>query len=254
MTERNDTSVQFSLQELMELERERLESEREAAARAEQRAHEARLLERAARERSEAERAREAEERQRLERSRAREERARLEAIAHAELERARLEVEARAHIEALSRMQAHEREVVAIHRDRGKRALRRIVVATLVALAIVAAGAVALIRDQAHKQDVLRAQLGDLAAQRDDNDRKLKDLEQSYAKATDPANQAAIQARIDALEAKNDELRKELERGRKTGSSAPHAPRAASAGCYILGSGARVDACKPGDSLCACE
>lgn len=115
MGSKRESSVVFSLQRLLELERDRVDEEAEN----ERRRVEA---ERAAREQArqrmneERERAeREKRERDEAERRRQLEGAARIEAIRQAELERVRMESEHRARLEAerISREQAHERALV---------------------------------------------------------------------------------------------------------------------------------------------
>src|SRR5262245_58704150 len=123
--EQKESSVLFSLKELMSLEEDRIrseEAERSAAAAA---AEKARLdAERAAREAEEA-RIRAEEDRRRTEESRSREEAARLEAIRVAEIEKARVDAEQRARLAAMEAQQQHERSLAAIKQDESKKKLR---------------------------------------------------------------------------------------------------------------------------------
>src|SRR5215467_7664113 len=100
MSEQKESSVLFSLKELMNLEEDRIkneEAEKAAASAAAEKARaDAGLV---AREAEEA-RIRAEEERRRMEEARAREEAARLEAIRHAEVEKARVDAENRARLE----------------------------------------------------------------------------------------------------------------------------------------------------------
>jgi colicin import membrane protein len=145
MAEHRETSLIFSLEGLMQRERERI-LEEEAQ-------HRERL--RAAHERQiDTERkAREAEERRRMdqerrfrdEKQRAREEAARLEALRQAELERSRVDAEARAQLEVLAKQHEHERRIEAIRSDVKLRRNRVLALVSSLLAATLACGAAAL-------------------------------------------------------------------------------------------------------------
>jgi colicin import membrane protein len=146
-----ESSVVFSLNELMALEEQRLAEEaaaREAAIAAE--AARARAERRAAEEAAERRRlAEEAaeEEARRLELQRATEERARLDALRAAELAKAERAVEAQARLEALALAQEHERKLAALKADRNARRLKFALVGNVVALFASAAVAALVLR-----------------------------------------------------------------------------------------------------------
>src|SRR4029078_9334982 len=126
MSEQKESSVLFSLKELMTLEEDRIrteEADRAAQAAAAEKARGE--AERAAREAEEA-RIRSEEERRRFEEQRSREEAAKLEAIRVGEVEKARVEAEQRARLEAMAAQQQHERSLAAIQQDEGKQKLRK--------------------------------------------------------------------------------------------------------------------------------
>lgn len=135
------SSVLFSLRELMNLEEERIqtEKEREEEARAaEKRAKmEAELRMRAAEEG----RIRAEEERRRIDQQREREEAARLDAIRHAAIERTRLETEERARLAQLELSHKHERDIQALRADKEKTGLRRALIGVAVASVVFAGG-----------------------------------------------------------------------------------------------------------------
>ena len=125
MAEEKESSVLFSLKELMSLEEDRIAKEEADAKAREDAARRAREdAERAAREAEEL-RLREEEERRRQEEARRREEEARVEALKQAEIERARAEQEQKARMEALSAQQEHERRLAELNRDKGKKKLK---------------------------------------------------------------------------------------------------------------------------------
>src|SRR5688572_30619093 len=118
MSEQKESSVLFSLKELMNLEEDRIRSEEADKAAAAAAAEKARVeAERAAR-MAEEQRIQAEQERRRLDDQRSREEAARLEAIRVGELEKARVEAEQRARLEAMAAQQHHERSLAAIHGD----------------------------------------------------------------------------------------------------------------------------------------
>ena len=125
MAEQKESSVLFSLKELMNLEEDRIkeeEAEKEAKARAEREARES--AERAARA-AEERRLREEEEARRNEEQRRREEAARLEAIRHAEIEKAKAEAEHAARLQAMTAQQQHEAQIAAVQSDQSKKQLK---------------------------------------------------------------------------------------------------------------------------------
>src|SRR5690606_11167598 len=103
MAEQKESSVLFSLKELMNLEQERIAKETAQQQRQAREARERREAEELALREAAERKAREAEEARRAEEQRRREDTARLEAIKHAEIERAKAETEHRAQMEAIA-------------------------------------------------------------------------------------------------------------------------------------------------------
>ena len=186
-----DSSVLFSLQELMTLEKDRVRSEEELERRAEEAMLRQQREEHARRLADEETRQRDAEERRRRDEQRAREESARLDAIRQAEVERARLEAESAGRLEQLKRQQEHEKELATLHQDRGKKRLR-IFAFSVVALLFVAltAGGV-IIKTQADRQRALEGQLASLEGDR-------ASLEVRIKGATSPEDRAELQRQLD--------------------------------------------------------
>ncbi len=142
MAEMRDSSVLFSLNQLMKLEQQRVLEETEAARmRAEEQAAARLAEERRIREEREARLRAEEQARQEQER-RQREEAARLEALRLGEIERARVEAERRAQLEVMNQSQEHERKLVALREDTHKKRLKRaLVIGGLVATALFSTG-----------------------------------------------------------------------------------------------------------------
>ena len=141
MSEQKESSVLFSLKELMNLEEDRIRGEEEQRDNARRAEEEARMAaERAARDAEES-RIRAEEERRRAEEQRTREEAARLEAIRHAEVEKARVEAEQQARLAAMSNQQQHERQLAAINQDQSKKKLRNILIGLSAGFIIIGTG-----------------------------------------------------------------------------------------------------------------
>jgi colicin import membrane protein len=247
MSEQKESSVLFSLKELMNLEEDRIRSEEAEKAASAAAAERARLdAERSARE-AEEHRIRAEEERRRTEEQRSREEQARLEAIRVAEIEKARVEAEQRARLEAMAAQQHHERSLAAIHGDESKKSLRKILIAVAVVVPLACIGAGVLIyqnvqenreiaaRQEAEKQALL-AEKEKLERQRKEQDDKVNGLLGQLESAKDQATKDALQKQLDEERIKAENLRKNVGGGgpRPTGGGAPKAK------------------CTPGDPLCS--
>jgi len=143
MAEMRDSSVLFSLSQLMGLEQQRVREEEEARQKARAASQRARLdAERRVREEEE-ERVRVEEARLRAEATARREESARHEAMRLAGMEKARIEAEQRARIAILERAQRHERELASLQQDAQKKRLQRtLVLGGALALALLGGGA----------------------------------------------------------------------------------------------------------------
>lgn len=121
MAEQKESSVLFSLKELMSLEENRIREEEDAKKRAAEAEVQARLeAERRAREEEEA-RLRGEEERRRQEEMRRKMEEAQIEAAKAAEIEKRKLEEQHRLQMEALARQQQHEKEIAQVNATKRK-------------------------------------------------------------------------------------------------------------------------------------
>ena len=142
MAEQKESSVLFSLKELMNLEQERIAQETATQQRQAREARERRETEERAARDSEERRMREAEENRRAAEQRQREDAARLEAIKQAELERSKAETEHRAHLQAVAAQREHEAQLVKIRQESSA---RRVKIVAIVAIAILGSGFAAL-------------------------------------------------------------------------------------------------------------
>jgi len=207
MAEQKESSVLFSLKELMNLEEDRIRQEEDTKRKAEEAAAAARAeTERRAREEEEA-RIRAQEEKRRGEDLRTREEAARLEAIRHAEVEKARLEAENRARMEQLRHQQEHERQLAMVTQDKSKK--RLVLIASGAGVLFIGAlvGGAVLYSNAQKRQQELQAQLSDLTAKQEENNRKMSDLNEQLGKATSPEDRARLEQQIEDAKKKAAEI-----------------------------------------------
>jgi colicin import membrane protein len=243
MAQSNDSSVLFSLKELMGLEQERLKQEETARREAAEAADRARQEEeRRERERSEA-RLKAADEERRIREQRAREEATRLDAIRQGEIERARLDAENHARMESLRRQQEHEREIVLVRERSGKKRLRVWVGVLLASLVVAFAGGGVALHWQMEKAAEAAANLRKVRMQVDELDAQRRELEQKLA--TPGQNQEAIDTlnrRLKELEEKRDRIEKSVPTPAKPIKPPIVTPKTDNKQCVP---------CRPGDPLC---
>jgi len=213
-----ESSVLFSLSELMQLEKERERREREEAEK--QAENEAKLAEeRAVQEREEAARAASArEEEARIHAQREREERARLDAIRDAEMERARAQAENEARLRELASAQRHERELAEIGASRKHRRAKIFAMILSVLIAACVAIAVVIVWQKEKQAQALRDQI---AAMETEQQRLHREL----AQASSPAERDSLLQRIADLDRKTRDLKTEkapLNNAPKTQKTAP--------------------------------
>jgi colicin import membrane protein len=250
MSEQKESSVLFSLKELMNLEEDRIKTEEQAKAAAQAAAEQARAhAERAARDAEEA-RIRAEEERRRFEEQRSREESARLEAIRQAEIERARLEAEQHARMAAMTAQQQHEQKLAALTHDESKKKLRKTLIGVIAGVIVIGGLTTffvvkssqeneARIQAEAAKARELEEQNKRLEAQRIESEKKVGSLLDQLSSAKDEATRLALQKQLEA----------EQERQKKLTVGGGGRPAAGSPG-----GGAKPPCnCQPGDPLCSC-
>jgi colicin import membrane protein len=246
MSEQKESSVLFSLKELMSLEEDRIRSEEAEKAAAFAAAQKAKAeAERAAREAEES-RIRAESERRRMEEQRTREDAARVEAIRVAEIEKARMEAEQRARIEAMAAQQSHERSLAALREDKGKKTLRSLLIggSAVVAVGVLVTGYM-VYQTQQQNQARIAAAAAERAeaeaaaaaarARADESQRKIDSLLMQLANANDQATRLSLQK---ALQDEQDKVKKSV----PGGARGPVAPKGGSA----------KPACAPGDPLCS--
>jgi colicin import membrane protein len=253
MAEQKESSVLFSLKELMNLEEDRIRQE-ESARKAKQDAEvQARLdAERRQREEEEA-RLRGEEDRRRADEQRAREDQARVDAIRHAEVEKARLDAENAARLEAMRHQQEHERHLTAIKQDKHKRNLIIAAVGTGLLLVGVAVSAAIVIKGQNEKAAAesaeharalaeQQAKTEALQKQFDDQNKNIDDLTAKLATASDAVQAAALKQQIEDARKAAAATRKAIQNSHPAAASGggPSKPRPA---CT----------CQSGDPLCSC-
>lgn len=247
MAEQKESSVLFSLKELMGLEEDRIreeEAQKEAAAKA---AHEAQLAaERAAREAEEARLRAEEEERQR-EDQRRKEEAARLEAIRHAEVEKARAEAEHQARLATVAAQQQHEAAMAALNQDRHKKRLQ-IMVGVIGGLLLIGGVSGVVLYQQAKAESEKRAAVE--AAQRKEAEDKLERLQREFEVAARKEAELSRSLASAKDEAEKIRLQAELDEAKKKKAQAGGGIRTGGGGATKSG-GASKPACNPNDPLC---
>ncbi len=250
MAEQKESSVLFSLKELMNLEEDRIRQEESERRRQADAAEAARAdAERKSRD-AEEQRLRAEDERRRQEEQRGREETARLDAIRHAEVEKARVEAENAARMEGLRRQQEHERQIAVIAQDKSKKNLKLAAFGIGFVLLVVAVGGGVAIKSQSdaaalesarHKSELAEKQAASDALQKklEEQTGAVKSLESDVANAKDEAARAEALAKLNAAKNERSNTAQRLTNV-SSGAAKPAAPRPA---CT----------CTPGDPLCSC-
>ncbi|MEN9581859.1 MAG: hypothetical protein RJA70_4868 [Pseudomonadota bacterium] len=140
MSDNKESSVLFSLNDLMGLEEDRIRQEEQAKTNAVKAAEAARLAAERAKVDQEEARMRAEQERLRLDELRRKEEDARLVAIQEAELAKAKADAENQARLAAMKEQQEHQRRLEELRQDQGKKKLK-IAVGSVAALLVAAIG-----------------------------------------------------------------------------------------------------------------
>lgn len=253
MSEQKESSVLFSLKELMNLEEDRIrqeEDDKKNRAQAEAKARDD--AERKARD-EEAARVAAEEERKRLEAARQREETARLEAMRAAEIEKQKIEAERRAQLEAMSKQQEHARQLEMIKQDEGKKKLRNMIFG-ISGAAVLTLGSIggyifgvylpAKEKEKMAQDAALKVQMDEAEKAKREAAQAMADvkrLQEDLASAKDEKSRAEIAARLAAAQ---EDLTK---KSRPTGGPGPAGPTPGGPG-PAKGPG---KACPPGDPLC---
>jgi colicin import membrane protein len=251
MAEQKESSVLFSLKELMNLEEDRIKQEDDERKRKEEAEKQARLdAERRAREAEEARLQSDAE-RRRQEEQRQREEQARLEAIRQAEVEKARHDAENQARLRAMQQQQDHERQLAALSQDKKKKQLTWMVVgigAVLIFGGI--GGGYAFYSSQQESQRIQKLKDAEIAAKQAQLDKLMADLK------TQQDQMAAAQAEIANAKSAEDRANAQAklvaaqEQQRRTQASIATIKKDVS----TKSGGTKSDCkCQPGDPLCSC-
>jgi colicin import membrane protein len=255
MAEQKESSVLFSLKELMNLEEDRIKQEDEDKKRRGEADARARAdAERRARDQEQARLTAE-EERRRSDEQRKREEAVRLDAIRHGEIEKARVEAEQRARMEALAKQQEHERHITSLKHDEHKKKLQRNLMLAVGGGAIVVFGGLGVyfgkIRPEAEAREA--ATRAALVQQAEETRRAQQQLADSTAKVNDLLSQLSS-AQDDKTRA---ELKSKLAEAQRAQAGA--ASRASGGGSKGGGGEDKPKPpkkecnCQPGDPLCSC-
>jgi colicin import membrane protein len=252
MAEQKESSVLFSLKELMNLEEDRIRQEDDEKKRRAEADAQARLeAERHARDQEQA-RLQVEEERRHGEEQRKKEAAARLEAIRHAEIEKARMEAEQRGKMEAMTQQQAHQLQMSTLQHDEHKKKLQRMVTFSVGGGTILLIGSLLLYfgkikPDAEAREAATRAALVQqaeeakkLQAQLTEQSQRVNDLMGQLEAAQDEKTRAELRRKIQEEQRKRDDLVR------------PRAPKA-SGGGEAPPKAAKPCNCQPGDPLCSC-
>jgi len=250
MAEQKESSVLFSLKELMNLEQDRVREQQEEKKRREDDLVRARAdADRKVREEDDA-RLRAIEEQQRQVDLRGREDQARLEAIRHAEVEKARVEAENAVRLETMSRQQEHERQLQALVQDKSKKRLKWVAGGSTLVLVLAVVGGGFAYKAQYDNTQRLTQQLGSLSGEREELVFKLQN-------AQSPEARRALEDQLSNMNSKIQDLEKQG--GGAAKAPAPNRPRnpgnPANAGNRERPSAAPSKPCNcpPGDPICSC-
>jgi colicin import membrane protein len=249
MADKEESSVLFSLQELMSLEEERIADE-EAATEAASQAEQARLdaEARAQREAEEA-RIRAEEETRRAEELRRREDEARVVAAAQAEIDKAKAETDNKARLEQIAQAQGHEQKLAEIKQDKSKKKLQIFLAVAAVAILGIAGGFIAYQKKQteetAKKELAFQLELEEAKKAADEQVQKLERELENNKDITD-AERRKLKKQIEDAKKAADKAGKDKKSGsprrsggRTGGGSSKPKPKKPSGGCA------------PGDPLC---
>jgi colicin import membrane protein len=255
MAEQKESSVLFSLKELMNLEEDRIKQEDDdKKKRAESDARARAEAERRSRDQEQA-RVTAEEERRRSDEQRKKEEAVRLDAIRQGEIEKARMEAEQRARMEAMSKQQEHERHITTLKSDEHKKKLQRNLMFAVSGGAILVIGGLGLylgkIRPEAEaRETATRAALFQQAEetkraqqQLAETTTKVNDLLSQLSSAQDEKTRAELKAKLaDAQRAQAGAASRATSGPSKGGGGGEEKPKPKKA-CD----------CQPGDPLCSC-
>ena len=250
MSTQKESSVLFSLHELMDLERERIEAERAERERTIQAVAEATAAEERRKIEAEYARARAVEDAKRSELERERAESARLEAMKLAEIHRAKADADHWAKLEAARQEHEHVLRLQALRSDKGKQRLLYGVIGA-VGLLVASAVAGALVLKQS-KEEAETARLAAAANKREHDTlvaeaerlRQEQDvLAQKYAAAKSETDRITLQKEKERIRAEEVRIAGEIHK-HPTAAVVDSKPAPKAKACT----------CPPGDPLCACQ
>lgn len=251
-SEKQESSVLFSLKELMNLEEDRLRQEEQDRKRQIEDEDRRRRDEEEARMQAEQERIRQEEERRRQEEQRRREEETRLEAIRAAEIEKKRIEAERAAQLEAMSKQQEHARQLAMIQQDQSKKKLRNTLIGVGAGSFLLIAGGLGLYFGK------IKPEQEAAAAAAEADRRKASEEAEASKKAAEMARAEITKLMDDLKNAKDENTRAALEQklkeaqeaaNKKPGVGGPARPGAGKGDTGGAKPAGR--ACPPGDPLC---
>ena len=256
MADQKESSVLFSLKELMNLEEDRIRQEDNDKKKKEQAELQARADAEVRAREAEENRLRAEEERRRQDEQRTREGAARVEGIRHAEVEKARTDAENEARLRAMQQQQEHERQLAALSQDKKKKQLTYVVVGIAALLVVGGAGTgfalyktgkdaadeKARLEQQAREKDAQLAKLqADFKAQAD----AVSQAQSEAAGAKSEVEKQAALAKLAAAQRQQETTQRTIQAVRTGGGAGPvtGAKTTPKPSCT----------CQAGDPLCAC-
>jgi colicin import membrane protein len=255
MAEQKESSVLFSLKELMSLEEDRIKDEEASKERQVQMQLQARDVEQRARDAEQA-RMNAEQERMRHEEQRRREEDARLDAIRQGEVEKARMDAENRGRMEAMQKQQSHDLQIAALNQDKKKKSLTYALAGGGVLFLLVLGGGAYAVNAMNTKA---AAEAKRHQEELQESDKKVAALQAtltSQQAEVDRLNGAVANAKTDG---EREAARKALEAAKSTAaktSAALGGVRTGGGGAVApAGGGPKKPACNcvQGDPLCSC-
>lgn len=249
MSEEQESSVLFSLKELMSIEEDRIQAEEHASEEEIREQEVARIQAEQAARGAEEERIQAEDERRRQEEQRQREEEARITAIGQAEMAKAQAESENKARLDAMTAQQAHEQKLVALRQNKIKKRLQGVAIA-LVVLVIAGGGIGGYMWAQNIQEQALalKTQQNQIDRQKATLAKEIKAreaIEKANAELKAALNAGATEDELAALKAK---LKKAQDAGAKAGGGGRIRRTGGGGKVKKPGGGG---GCAPGDPLC---
>lgn len=261
MADQNESSVLFSLKELMNLEQDRIAQEEATVAQKKRDADDAQAAAQLAAEQAEAKRIQDAADAIEAEARKGREEETRLEAIRQAELDKAKAETEHRAQLENMAAQRQHEAQLAQI---KGQSSAKRTKIFGGIAIALLVFAIGGLGYKSYQDQQVARAERIALEKRMAEENRKhaealtlLQKESQDIALKLSEAKSEAERDRLGRLQAQNAAKAKALQEQKAAASAPQVSPKRRKSSVKKSKKKKRAPEpacnCDPSDPMCSC-